>query len=45
MKVGLFLTNQQYLDTDMVAALDEQIVMVHAARRGGKRRRGGRLAR
>ena len=35
MKVGLFLTNQQYLDTDMVAALDEQIVMVHAARDAG----------
>ena len=35
MKVGLFLTNQQYLDTDMVAALDEQIVMVHAARDNG----------
>lgn len=35
MKVGLFTTNQQYLDTDMVAALDEQIAMVHAARDGG----------
>lgn len=35
MKVGLFLTNQQYLDTDMVAALDEQIAMVHAARDNG----------
>lgn len=32
MKVGLFLTNQQYRDTDMVAALDEQISMVHHAR-------------
>ena len=35
MKIGLFVTNQQYLDTDMVAALDEQIAMVHAARDGG----------
>jgi len=35
MKVGLFTTNQQYLDTDMVAALDEQIAMVHVARDGG----------
>jgi alkanesulfonate monooxygenase SsuD/methylene tetrahydromethanopterin reductase-like flavin-dependent oxidoreductase (luciferase family) len=35
MKVGLFITNQQFLDADMVAALDEQIVMVHAARDGG----------
>ena len=32
MKVGLFTTNQQYLETDMVKALDEQIAMVHAAR-------------
>ena len=32
MKVGLFLTNQQFLDTDMVAALDDQIAMVHHAR-------------
>ena len=31
MKVGLFLTNQQYLDTDMVSALDEQYVMVRHA--------------
>ena len=35
MKVGLFLTNQQYLDQDMVTALDEQIKMVHLARDGG----------
>ena len=35
MKVGLFLTNQQHLETDMVEALDEQIVMVHAARDNG----------
>ncbi len=35
MKVGLFLTNQQRLDTDMVKALDEQIAMVHAARDNG----------
>lgn len=32
MKVGLFITNQQTLDTDMVQALDEQIQMVHLAR-------------
>lgn len=35
MKVGLFLTNQQRLETDMVEALDEQIAMVHAARDNG----------
>jgi alkanesulfonate monooxygenase SsuD/methylene tetrahydromethanopterin reductase-like flavin-dependent oxidoreductase (luciferase family) len=35
MKVGLFVTNQQYLDTDMVKALDEQIDMVHTARDAG----------
>ena len=35
MKVGLFTTNQQYLETDMVKALGEQIAMVHAARDGG----------
>ena len=35
MKVGLFVTNQQHLETDMVKALDEQIAMVHAARDGG----------
>ena len=28
MKVGLFVTNQQQLATDMVAALDDQIAMV-----------------
>ena len=33
MKVGLFVTNQQTLDTDMVSALDDQIAMVrHGAR-------------
>lgn len=35
MKVGLFTTNQQHLDTDMVQALAGQIEMVHAARDGG----------
>ena len=35
MKVGLFVTNQQRLDTDMVKALDEQIAMVHVARDNG----------
>lgn len=35
MQVGVFLTNQQHIDTDMVAALDDQIAMVHAARNGG----------
>ena len=35
MKVGLFLTNQQHLDTDMVSALGEQITMVHHARDRG----------
>lgn len=35
MKVGLFVTNQQHLDADMVKALDQQISMVHAARDGG----------
>lgn len=34
-KVGLFLTNQQPLGSDMVAALDEQIAMLHAARDAG----------
>lgn len=34
-QVGLFLTNQQPLGRDMVAALDEQIAMAHAARDGG----------
>lgn len=35
MKVGLFVTNQQYLDTDMVSALDDQIAMVHMVRDKG----------
>ena len=35
MKVGLFLTNQQHLGADMVAALDEQVRMVHHARDHG----------
>ena len=35
MKVGLFLTNQQRLGVDMVAALDEQIAMARLARDRG----------
>jgi alkanesulfonate monooxygenase SsuD/methylene tetrahydromethanopterin reductase-like flavin-dependent oxidoreductase (luciferase family) len=35
MKVGLFITNQQYLDTDMVSALEEQYLMVRHARDQG----------
>ena len=35
MRVGLFLTNQQHLDADMVAAFDEQIAMVRLARDAG----------
>jgi alkanesulfonate monooxygenase SsuD/methylene tetrahydromethanopterin reductase-like flavin-dependent oxidoreductase (luciferase family) len=35
MKVGLFVTNQQHLDTDMVAALNDQIAMVRHARDRG----------
>ena len=35
MKVGLFLTNQQRLGTDMVSALGDQIAMVHHARDRG----------
>ena len=35
MKVGLFLTSQHHLDKDMVAALYEQIAMVHFARDKG----------
>jgi alkanesulfonate monooxygenase SsuD/methylene tetrahydromethanopterin reductase-like flavin-dependent oxidoreductase (luciferase family) len=35
MKVGLFVTNQQHLSTDMVAALEEQYVMVRLARDRG----------
>ena len=35
MKIGLFITNQQHLGTDMVAALEEQYVMVRMARDHG----------
>jgi alkanesulfonate monooxygenase SsuD/methylene tetrahydromethanopterin reductase-like flavin-dependent oxidoreductase (luciferase family) len=35
MKIGLFLTNQQFVDTDMVQALEEQIAMVHCIRDHG----------
>ena len=35
MKVGLFITCQQYLDKDMVEALNDQIAMVHLARDKG----------
>jgi len=35
MRVGLFVTNQQYLATDMVNALDEQITMVRLVRDKG----------
>ena len=35
MKVGLFVTNQQRLDTDMVSALHDQIAMVRHARDRG----------
>jgi alkanesulfonate monooxygenase SsuD/methylene tetrahydromethanopterin reductase-like flavin-dependent oxidoreductase (luciferase family) len=35
MKVGLFITNQQHLTTDMVGALEEQYVMVRHARDRG----------
>lgn len=35
MKLGIFLTNQQHLDADMVSKLDDQIVMLHAARDRG----------
>ena len=35
MKVGLFITNQQTVDRDMVSALDEQISMVRHARDRG----------
>ena len=38
MKVGLFITNQQTLDTDMVSALDDQFAMVASrATAGGTR--------
>ena len=35
MKIGLFVTNQQTLDTDMVTALSDQIAFVHHARDRG----------
>jgi alkanesulfonate monooxygenase SsuD/methylene tetrahydromethanopterin reductase-like flavin-dependent oxidoreductase (luciferase family) len=35
MKVGLFITNQHALDTDMVSALNDQITMVELARDRG----------
>ncbi len=35
MKVGLFITNQHPLDTDMVSALNDQITMVRLARDRG----------
>jgi alkanesulfonate monooxygenase SsuD/methylene tetrahydromethanopterin reductase-like flavin-dependent oxidoreductase (luciferase family) len=35
MKVGLFITNQQHLDKDMVGALEEQFLMVRHARDRG----------
>ncbi len=35
MKVGLIITNQQKLATDMVSALDDQVAMLHAARDRG----------
>ena len=35
MKIGLFVTNQQYLETDMVSALDDQYAMVRTARDHG----------
>ena len=35
MKIGLFITNQQRLDRDMMSAFDEQIAMVHHARDRG----------
>jgi len=34
-KIGLFVTNQQYLDRDMVGALEEHYVMVRHARDNG----------
>jgi alkanesulfonate monooxygenase SsuD/methylene tetrahydromethanopterin reductase-like flavin-dependent oxidoreductase (luciferase family) len=36
MKVGLFVTNQHTLDTDMVSALGDQIAMVRHARDRGR---------
>jgi hypothetical protein len=35
MKMGLFITNQQTLDTDMAIALDDQFAMVRFARDRG----------
>jgi alkanesulfonate monooxygenase SsuD/methylene tetrahydromethanopterin reductase-like flavin-dependent oxidoreductase (luciferase family) len=35
MKVGVFITNQNFLDKDMVSALDEQFAMVRLARDKG----------
>ena len=35
MKVGIFITNQQRLDADMVSRLDDQIKMLHTARDRG----------
>lgn len=35
MKIGLFITNQQRRDRDMMSAFDEQIAMVHHARDRG----------
>jgi len=35
MKVGIFLTNQQRLDADMISKLDDQIAMLHCARDNG----------
>src|SRR5262249_4233862 len=35
MKIGLFITNQQKVGTDMVQALGDQITMVHHARDRG----------
>jgi alkanesulfonate monooxygenase SsuD/methylene tetrahydromethanopterin reductase-like flavin-dependent oxidoreductase (luciferase family) len=35
MKVGIFITNQQHLDADMISALKDQIAMVELARNRG----------
>ena len=35
MRVGLFLTNQNSVSSDMVVALDEEITMVYRAREHG----------
>src|SRR5215510_6636797 len=45
MKVGLFITNQQTLDTDMVSALDDQFAMVRLARDCGWEKAKAHLAR